>query len=107
MSECCSCFIRIALICECSDDDEEEEEEAEAAPADGEPSKPHVKQEPGEQRVPPPKKTSKPRQPSNELHIYSVDELAQFRKRDLVADSEYLDGALLICLHPVLLLTPT
>ncbi|KAN0100061.1 RecF/RecN/SMC [Tylopilus felleus] len=79
------------------DDDEDEEEpeaEAEAAPANGEPSGPQVKQEPGEPAAPPPKKPSKPRQPSNELHIYSVDELAQFRKRDLVADSEYLDEKL-------------
>ncbi|KAI9566365.1 RecF/RecN/SMC [Boletus coccyginus] len=79
---------------EIDDDEDEDEEEAEAAPADGEPSEPQVKQEPGEPAGPPPKKPSKPRQPSNELHIYSVDELAQFRKRDLVADSEYLDEKL-------------
>ncbi|KAI9566369.1 hypothetical protein HD554DRAFT_1188531 [Boletus coccyginus] len=79
---------------EIDDDEDEDEDEAGAAPADGEPFEPQVKQEPGESAGPPPKKPSKPRQPSNELHIYSVDELAQFRKRDLVADSEYLDEKL-------------
>ncbi|KAF9237097.1 RecF/RecN/SMC [Melanogaster broomeanus] len=57
----------------------------------GEPSEPQVKQESGE---PVPPKKSKQRQPTAELHIYSVEELAQFRKRDLVADSEYLDEKL-------------
>ncbi|KAF8545582.1 hypothetical protein OG21DRAFT_1492201 [Imleria badia] len=47
----------------------------------------------------PARKPFKPRQPSNELHIYSVDELAQFRKRDLVADFEYLDGTFSDPLH--------
>ena len=84
----------LSLILGYSDDEDEDEEEPEAAaaPADGEPSEPQVKQESGEPAAPPPNKPSKPRQPSNELQVYSVDELAQFRKRDLVADSEYLDG---------------
>ncbi|KAF8129892.1 RecF/RecN/SMC [Boletus edulis] len=76
------------------EDEDEEEPEAEATAGDGEPSEPQVKQEDGEPSAQPPKKPSKPRQSSNELHIYSVEELAQFRKRDLVADSEYLDEKL-------------
>lgn len=59
---------------------------------EGDPSDPQVKQEPGDPAAPPPKNPSKPRQSSNELQVYSVDQLASFRKRDLVADSEYLDG---------------
>lgn len=36
----------------------------------------------------------KPRQrtPSNELHIYSEAELAQFKRKDMIADAELLDG---------------
>ena len=64
--------------------------EGEAAPADGEPSEPQVKQEPGDAAPSLHKKPSK-RRSSNELHSYNVEELSQFRKRDLVADSEYLD----------------
>ncbi|KAI5998259.1 RecF/RecN/SMC [Pisolithus albus] len=69
-------------------DDEEEEDEAEAEGA--EPKEPQVKDEHEEQALPPPKK-SRQQQSSTELHIYSEDELEQFRRRDLVADSEYLD----------------
>ncbi|KAI6154283.1 hypothetical protein BKA82DRAFT_4099537 [Pisolithus tinctorius] len=57
---------------------------------DAEPKEPQVKDEPEEHAPPPPKK-SRQRQSSTELHIYSSPELAQFRRRDLVADSEYLD----------------
>lgn len=53
--------------------------------------KPDVKLDPdqgGEQ----PKKKAAPRTPSHELHIYSADELAVFKKREMVADAELLDG---------------
>ncbi|KAF9225187.1 RecF/RecN/SMC protein [Gyrodon lividus] len=76
---------------EIDDDEEEEEAEAEARDGDGEPLEPQVKQESGE---PAPTKKPKQCQPSNELHIYSVEELAQLKKRNLVADSEYLDEKL-------------
>ncbi|KAF8844243.1 RecF/RecN/SMC protein [Paxillus ammoniavirescens] len=73
------------------EDDEGEGEEAEAGDGDGEPSEPRVKSESGE---PAPPKKARQRQPPNELHIYSVEELAQFKKRNLVADSELLDEKL-------------
>jgi len=41
----------------------------------------------------PPKK-ARQRTPSTELYIYSADELARFKKRDMLADSEYLDEKL-------------
>ena len=41
--------------------------------------------------------------PSHELHIYSAEELAGFKKREMIADAELLDGTcglspLLLCL---------
>ena len=30
--------------------------------------------------------------PSHELHIYSAEELAGFKKREMIADAELLDG---------------
>ncbi|KIJ66611.1 hypothetical protein HYDPIDRAFT_26944 [Hydnomerulius pinastri MD-312] len=79
------------------DDDDDEEEDAEVVAEGeregGEPAEPQVKQESGEP-APAPAKKSRQREPSSELHIYSVEELSQFRKRDLVADSEYLDEKL-------------
>ncbi|KAI6017477.1 RecF/RecN/SMC [Pisolithus marmoratus] len=75
---------------EIDDDDDDEEAEAEAGAEDAEPKEPRVKDEPEEQAPPPPKK-SRQRQSSTELHTYSDVELKQFRRRDLVADSEYLD----------------
>lgn len=85
-----------------SDDEEEEDEEgeAEAAPADqAGSSEARVKQEPDAE--PPVKKASKSHQQSNELQVYSVEELARFRPRNLLADSEYLDG------EPEIVSTPT
>ncbi|KAI6124269.1 hypothetical protein EV401DRAFT_1856870 [Pisolithus croceorrhizus] len=71
-----------------SDDDDEEEAEGEGEGAEA--KEPQVKDEHEEQALPPPKK-SRQRQSSTELHIYGDKELEQFRRRDLVADSEYLD----------------
>jgi len=31
-------------------------------------------------------------EPASELHTYSIPELSKFKKRELVADTEYLDG---------------
>ena len=50
-----------------------------------------VKPEPTEATVPPPKKRA--RTPSYELHIYSVEELSRFKKKELLADVSLLDGA--------------
>jgi structural maintenance of chromosome 4 len=78
---------------EIDDDDEEEEEEEVAdqvagASGSGEGA---VKQEHADSA--PPKK-ARQRTPSTELYIYSADELARFKKRDMLADSEYLDEKL-------------
>ena len=68
-----------------SSDDEEEEEthEEPEQPIEGE-----VKPEPGAE----PKRKTRQHTPSYELHIYSEDELATFKKREMVADTELLDG---------------
>ena len=50
-----------------------------------------VKPEPNDEAVPPPKKRA--RTPSYELHIYSVEELSRFKKKELLADVSLLDGA--------------
>lgn len=84
-----------------SEDDEEEEEDGQAKPskeaeetadsemaesADGE-----VKREAGDEEQQ--KKKKKPANtPSHELHIYSAEELAGFKKREMIADAELLDG---------------
>ena len=49
-----------------------------------------VKPEPNDEAVPPPKKRA--RTPSYELHIYSVEELSRFKKKELLADVTLLDG---------------
>lgn len=46
-----------------------------------------VKKEPGARK-------SRARTPSHELHSYSEQELGTFKKRELLADAELLDGAL-------------
>ena len=70
-----------------SDDDEEEENEG--ASKDGE-----VKQEPGEGSKP----RDRDKTPAYELHVYSEEELSTFRKRELIADAELLDGKLSFCI---------
>lgn len=42
----------------------------------------------------PPKGKARARSPSDELHVYSAEELSQFRKRELIADAELLDEKL-------------
>ena len=49
----------------------------------------NVKSEPTEDTI---DRQTRERTPSNELHIYSVEELSAFRKRELIADAELLDG---------------
>ncbi|KDR85857.1 hypothetical protein GALMADRAFT_109359 [Galerina marginata CBS 339.88] len=89
---------------EIDEDDEEEEEEEEAAAAndhqmDTTPEgEPQVKTEDGAPAEPG-QKTAAPKQkrqgtPSNELRIYTVDELRKCRQQELVADTEYLDEKL-------------
>ena len=93
----------------CSDDDEEEEEEAsahaqaEAQPVEGEaePVKDDdamsedqdgdapVKPEPVEGKVPAKKRE---KTPSNALRVYTFEEIAKFKKKELLADVELLDG---------------
>ena len=77
-----------------SDDDEEEDDtvgnDGEAKAADeaaGDDAR--VKEEPTDD-VPPPKKRA--RTPSSELHVYTVDELSKFKKRELLADVTLLEG---------------
>ncbi|THH32819.1 hypothetical protein EUX98_g1311 [Antrodiella citrinella] len=73
------------------DDDDDDEEEAEPEAEAG--SSNSVKPEPGEGGIP--KSKAKPkRNNSTELHQYSADELAQFKRRELVADVELLDDKL-------------
>ncbi|KAF9819247.1 hypothetical protein IEO21_02286 [Rhodonia placenta] len=68
-----------------SDDDDDDEGDAEPdADATG------VKPDPDK----PPKGKARARSPSDELHVYSAEELSQFRKRELVADAELLDEKL-------------
>ena len=100
-----------------SDDEEEEHEgnapqdgEKQAAQTDG-PVRPSeepmsedgeqapVKPEPTEAGVPPP---SKNRHSSHELYMYNSEELASFKKKELLADVALLDGKyniLLSCRH--------
>lgn len=82
-----------------SDDDEENEDEQtdqqQANPGsvdgDAEPSdEPGVKAEPRDDDETPHKRREKT--PSDELHMYSVDELKLFRKKDLFADVALLEG---------------
>lgn len=81
-----------------SDDEDDEEESPEASavaakstegevkePADGE-----VKQELDGEGQP-----KKRRTPAYELHMYSAEELASFKKREMIADAELLDGKIL------------
>ncbi|KAG1842247.1 RecF/RecN/SMC N terminal domain-containing protein [Suillus subalutaceus] len=72
------------------DDDDEEEGADQVAGASGS-GEGAVKQEHADSA--PPKK-ARQRSPSTELYIYSADELARFKKRDMLADSEYLDEKL-------------
>ena len=48
-----------------------------------------VKPEPTEDSVPP---AAKKRQSSHELYMYNSDELARFKKKELLADVALLDG---------------
>jgi structural maintenance of chromosome 4 len=76
-----------------SDDDEDEDEGADQgteASSSGEVAvKQEVKREAAEPGHP---KKARQHTSSNELYIYSAEELARFKKREMVADSEYLDG---------------
>jgi structural maintenance of chromosome 4 len=55
------------------------------APVEGD-----VKPEPEAEEQP--KKKTSARMPSYELHMYSAEELAGFKKREMIADAELLDG---------------
>ncbi|KAL0952089.1 hypothetical protein HGRIS_008725 [Hohenbuehelia grisea] len=71
------------------DDDEDEDEESGAQEADLEGD---VKEDPdAEPRV---KAEKRARTPSHELHVYTEEELAQFKKRELTADTEVLEERL-------------
>lgn len=76
------------------DDDDEEEAHPVANPTEGaDGADAQVKADPDA-----PQKKGKGREhtPSFELHIYGVDELATFKKRELIADAELLDGGYLV-----------
>lgn len=49
-----------------------------------------VKREAGDEEQAKKKKSANT--PSHELHIYSAEELAGFKKREMIADAELLDG---------------
>ncbi|KAG1879662.1 RecF/RecN/SMC N terminal domain-containing protein [Suillus tomentosus] len=72
------------------DDDDEEEGADQVAGASGS-GEGVVKQEHADSAH---AKKARQRTPSTELYIYSADELARFKKRDMLADSEYLDEKL-------------
>ncbi|KAG2746768.1 hypothetical protein P692DRAFT_201933204 [Suillus brevipes Sb2] len=76
---------------EIDDDDDDEEDAADQVGGASGSGEAVVKQEHADSA--PPKKTRQ-RTPSTELYIYSADELARFKKRDMLADSEYLDEKL-------------
>lgn len=93
-----------------SEDDEDEDEEAEVTEkaddqgeasvspseepvSDDQKEGAIVKPEPKDDAIPPPKKRS--RTPSHELHIYTSEELSQFRKKDLMADVVLHEGTFL------------
>lgn len=76
---------------EIDDDDDDEEDGADQVGGASGSGEAVVKQEHANSA--PPKKTRQ-RTPSTELYIYSADELARFKKRDMLADSEYLDEKL-------------
>ena len=93
-----------ALILISISDDEDEEEEpndaASVAPTEStngdvpESMDDDVKPDP-EQQDETPKKKAAPKVSSHELHTYSAEELAGFKKREMVADAELLDGKVL------------
>jgi hypothetical protein len=79
------------LTTTCSDDDDDDDDEeggSQVAGASGS-GDAVVKQEHAD---PAPPKKARQRTPSNEPYVYSADELARFKKRDTLTDSEYLDG---------------
>jgi len=94
------------LTATCSDDDnnnkEEEEEVADQVVGASGSGEMAVKQEHADSA--PPKKVRQ-QMPSTELYIYSANELAHFKKRDMLADSEYLDGIFCHFHYTQLLLT--
>lgn len=49
-----------------------------------------VKPDPDQPELP--KKKAAPRASPHELHMYSAEELGGFKKREMVADAELLDG---------------
>ena len=93
MSLCLPDICICLLTASHSDDDEDEEEGAdqgaEASGSGDSAVKQEVKQESAESAH---AKKARQNTPSNELYIYSDEELARFKKREMIADSEYLDG---------------
>lgn len=55
---------------------------------------PKVKEEPDTESVHKPKRQ---KVPSNDLHIYTAEELSKYRQRELLADAALLDGQCLSC----------
>jgi structural maintenance of chromosome 4 len=74
-----------------SDDDDDHHEDPARPAEDAEPGEGKVKLEPGDETATK-VMTSQERTPSYELHIYSVEELSAFKKREMIADAELLDG---------------
>ena len=68
-----------------SDDDDEDEESNSVEPLRDEEGN-VVKPEPGEASL------SNSKESPTELHIYTMEELARFKKKELLADVTYLEG---------------
>lgn len=75
------------------EDETEEDDEKEGSVAPSEAPSEHIKEDPdAEERGENRRRKSRQRTPSNELHIYSEQELSRFKRKDMIADAELLDG---------------
>lgn len=84
-------------LCSISDDDDDDEVQENATeeviePIEGDGAESADVKVKGEADEAQPKKKAPARTPSYELHIYSAEELAGFKKREMIADAELLDG---------------
>lgn len=75
-----------------SDDEEDEEEDAEHPTEEGNEQHLEKAQDADPQPEDDSKKPRRERSHRNELPLYTDDELASFKKRELIANAELLDG---------------
>lgn len=89
-----------------SEDDDEDDDEKEGSVAPSEAPSEHVKEDPdAEDGSGNTRRKSRQRTPSNELHIYSEAELARFKRKDMIADAELLDGESMTAISASTMLT--